>query len=111
MRFVEEHGHRFEKWEWRFSDPENRAAFSTTRVVRENYPVLLVSHDENGDWQFLCDTTTDTKHLLVVCLACAFQRDRTIGELADLPTGWMATREYVGAPWYREKSPPENDQG
>ncbi len=110
MRTVHAHPHRFEKWEWPFSDPENAVAFSTVRVFRENYPMLLASHDENGDWQFLCDTTTDPKDIFVVCLGCAFERDRTIGELANLPLGWTATREYVGAPWFREQSPPEENE-
>jgi len=110
MNIEESHHHGFAKWEWPFSDPDNSVAFSTVRVFRENFPILLVSHDEDGDWQFLCGTTLDKKHIFVACLGCVFERDRTIGELADLPIGWTATRDYIGAPWHREQNPPEENE-
>jgi hypothetical protein len=33
------------------------------------------------------------------------QRDPTLLELADLPEGWRAWRERVGAPWQRAPEP------
>ena len=111
MDTVEEHSHPFPKSEWPFSDPTNAAAFTTTRVLREGLPVLLVSHDQDGDWQFMCTTTNDTADGLVVCLGCAYQRDRTIGEVADLPAGWQAWRDYVGGPWDRVPREPDPDEG
>ena len=42
---------------------------------------------------------------------CAYQKDKTIGELADLPLGWTAWRDYVGGPWEREQKPEEEDEG
>jgi len=98
------HSHKFRPDEWPFQDADNTAAFTTTRVLRENYPVLIVSHDSEGDWQFLCGTTYETADLLVVCLGCAFDRDRSVGELADLPVGWQAVRESKESPW--ERIPP-----
>lgn len=103
MRTVKAHRHSFPDSEWPFSDPQNAAAFSTTKVFQENFPILLASHDVNGDWQFLCNTTLDPKNMFVACLGCAFERDKTIAELADLPRGWLATREHVGGPWIREE--------
>ncbi len=52
---MSEHRHSFADSEWPFSDPINTAAFTTVRVVRDGYPVLLVTHDEEGDWQILND--------------------------------------------------------
>jgi hypothetical protein len=109
MDTVEPHPHAFADSVWPFSDPVNALAISTTRVFHENYPVLRVSHDYDGDWQVLCDTTVESRHGLVVCLGCCFQRDRTIGELADLPRGWIAWRDYVGGPWSREMKVPEDE--
>ena len=87
---------------WPFEDPTNRTVFTTTRVVYENYPVLLVTHDEDGDWQILCGTTGEAEHCVVASLGCAFERDHSIGELADLPLGWRAWRDSVNGPWERE---------
>lgn len=98
------HPHKFRQDEWPFQDADNTAAFTTTRVVHDKYPVLLVTHDEDGAWQILCGTTNSPKDALIVCLGCSFDRDRSIGELADLPLGWKARRESKDSPWKREQT-------
>jgi hypothetical protein len=103
------HSHTFDQSEWPFDEPTNVAAFGTVRVFREDYPILYVSHDHDGDWQILCGTTNDLEHAMVVCLGCAFQKDPTIGQLADLPIGWIARRESVNHPWVREHTEPQPD--
>lgn len=87
--------------DWPFDEPKNRAAFTTTRVAHEGHPVLLVTHDAEGDWQILCGTTGDPDHCLVVSLWCALERDPSIGELADLPLGWRAWRASTSEAWQR----------
>lgn len=111
MDTVEQHQHKFPRSEWQFSDPENAAAISTVQVLRQGFPILRVTHDNDGDWQILCGTTSDEKDGIVVCLGCAYQRDKTIGELADLPLGWIAWREHFGAPWQREERATDEDEG
>lgn len=95
------HYHEFLENEWPFQEAVNTAAFTTSRVVNDNYPVLLVVHEENGDWQLLCGTTNHKKDCLIICLGCAFVKDRSIGEVADLPLGWKAWRASVDSPWER----------
>jgi hypothetical protein len=73
-------------------------------LLEETLPVLLVSHDTDGDWQFLCGTTNRTEDGRLVSLGCIFERDRTLASVADLPEGWRASRAAVGADWCREKS-------
>lgn len=109
MKTVQQHPHSFSDSEWPFAVPINALAISTVRVFREGYPVLRVSHDEDGAWQVLCGTTTDFDHCQVVCLGCCYQLDAGIGELADLPLGWGAWRKSVAEPWVREVNPPEGD--
>ena len=111
MDTVEQHEHGFPKSEWPFSDPENVVAISTVQVFRQGFPILRVTHDDDGDWQVLCGTTSDTKDGIVVCLGCAYQQDKTIGDLADLPLGWFAWREHVSAPWQRAESVVDEDEG
>jgi hypothetical protein len=88
---------------WPFHLGSNRAAF-TTRPVLEGHPVLLVSHDRDGDWQFLCGTTNRPEDGRVVSLGCVLERDQTLAEVADLPEGWTACRPAKGAAWRREKA-------
>jgi len=40
--------HTFAASEWPFNDPTDVAAISTRRVIEEGYPILLVTHDEDG---------------------------------------------------------------
>ncbi|MEM6469013.1 MAG: DUF4262 domain-containing protein [Planctomycetota bacterium] len=42
---------------WPFLEPKNTAVISTRQVIAGVHPVLVVSHDDDGDWQFLCGTT------------------------------------------------------
>lgn len=110
MDTVELHPHNFSEAEWPFLDPMNAVALSTVRVFREDFPVLRVSHDYDGDWQILCGTTNQIEHAIIVCLGCAYQRDKSIGELANLPIGWTSWRDYVGGPWELEQKEPEEDE-
>jgi hypothetical protein len=109
MDTVEQHEHEFPKSEWPFSGPENVVAISTVQVFRRGFPILRVSHDYDGDWQVLCGTTLDRQDAIVVCLGCAYQKDKTIAELADLPLGWTAWRDHVGGRWEREQKPEDDD--
>jgi hypothetical protein len=102
------HSHDF--LDWPFAVPIETAAFTTAPVLECREPVRLVSHDDDGDWQFLCDTTVETTDGRVICLGCALERDESLREIADLPQGWYATRERVGDPWVRAPRPPEWDE-
>jgi hypothetical protein len=86
---------------WPFSDAPNTASI-TTRQVLEGAPILLVTHDaEDGGWQFLCGTTEDPGDAPVVGLGQMYRRDATLGDLADLPEGWRASRAAAGQSWKR----------
>jgi hypothetical protein len=89
---------------WPFHEGKNRATFTTRRVLDDNLPILLVSHDDDGGWQFLCGTTTRTKDAKIVSLGCMFERDQSLAEVADLPEGWTASRPAIGAAWNRAKT-------
>ena len=106
---MKEHSHRFDRWP--FTDPENVAALTTVRVLEGTHPVLLVTHDgDDGMWQLLCATTNETEDARIVCLGCMLQRDSSLAEIADLPLGWLARREALGAPWLRARHPGHDEE-
>ena len=77
---------------WPFADKPNTASM----------PILLVTHDaDDGSWQFFCGTTNDSVDARVVGLGRMYQRDGTLGELADMPEGWCASRASPDHPWQR----------
>jgi len=89
---------------WPFHEGKNRAVFTTRPVLEENQPILLVNHDSESDWHFLCGTTNRPEDWQLVLLGCIFDRDRTLAEVVDLPEGWNAYRRAKGAAWDREKA-------
>jgi hypothetical protein len=89
---------------WPFHDGRNRAVFTTRPVLEEKLPILIVNHDEDGDWQFLYGTTNRPKNGRIVSLERIFEWDRTLAEVADLPEGWTASRTAIGAAWTRKKT-------
>lgn len=65
-------------------------------------PILYVSHDEDGDWQFLCggehpDGGPDGA--LMACLGCTIAGDPSLNAIAGLGWGQQAIRESAEAPW------------
>ena len=98
------------KTEWRFHVGNNRMVFTTSRVVEGTHPISLVTHDEDGDWQFLCGTTNASEDLRIVCLSCIVDHHPAIVELADLPVGWQAERDGPEMPWHRAKIEHRSDE-
>ena len=87
---------------WPFEEATRNTASITTRPVLEGAPILLVTHDaDDGGWQFLCGTTNETEDGRIVGMGEMYDRDRSLGEIADLPEGWRAWRTAPGQPWQR----------
>jgi hypothetical protein len=65
-------------------------------------PILLVSHDaDDHGWQFIGTSNVSVEDARIVSLEEIVQLDSTVLEVADLPPGWQAIRNAVGAPWTR----------
>lgn len=104
------HTHSFAHWP--FDEAINTAAFCTAGVAERRLPVLQVTHDANGDWQFLDATTEYPGDPVVMCLGCVFEHDPSLAGISDLPFGWSAYRPEVGAEWERwEKEAEEDESG
>jgi Domain of unknown function (DUF4262) len=84
--------------DFKFREDRNVAVF-TTRQVLEGLPILRVSHETDGDWQFLCDTTIDVADLKIVDLEELVKRDPSLNDLYELKHGWSAWRETTGHDW------------
>jgi hypothetical protein len=97
------HTHNFKESEWPFDIPINTATFTTRHVVEGTHPILEVYHDHDGEWQFMCGTTTASADAKLVCFGCMIDRDPTILQLANMPSGWVAYRASSNKPWSREE--------
>lgn len=95
-----------EQPDWPFQDPTNLGTF-TTQEVLDGAPILYVTHDYDGDWQFHGPTdASDETEPMLVGLGCMVDQDASLKQLHDLPYGWCAYRNTADEPWQREKNHP-----
>jgi hypothetical protein len=87
--------------DWPFDDPPNVMVFTVRQIINDGHPILLVSRDEDGMWQFLTGETLAMSDAMLVCLKEVLRRDGSLAELADLPVGWGAWRGRPDSPWNR----------
>ena len=103
------HTHDIDEHAWPFEKSINATVYSTTNVFHNDYPILTVAHDHEGDWQFLCGAFDGPDDMSIVCFGCMFDKHPFITEFSDLPVGWMAWREDENAPWQIEEMEPRDD--
>jgi hypothetical protein len=90
-----------------FMTPKHLPAFICSHVFRNERPILLVAHNKNGDWQFLCGEADhsdgDIPH--IVGVGHVLDRDPSLEELRNLPLGWSAERQDAKSQWrlYHDK--------
>jgi hypothetical protein len=84
-----------------FNEAENTACITCCHVIKDNKPILHVSHDANdGMWQFLCGKSHDTKEAMVISLNAIYLHDLSIASIANLPLGSIADRNNVNSKWH-----------
>jgi hypothetical protein len=87
---------------WLFDQPPNSAMLTSSRVMRDGRPITFAYHDESDHgWQFFSDEGARAEEGMIVALGEIVKLDPSVMDVADLPPGWMAQRESLGAPWHR----------
>ena len=92
-------GKLFRKNIFPFRDKPNTAVFTCVHVLNRERPILHVTHDEDGDWQFLCGAAHDADEARVVALDEAYELDPSVGKLANLDYGCSADRADKNSSW------------
>ena len=67
-----------------FADDLRTACFTCFHVLEEDKPILYVSHDEDGYWQFLCGKEHHQEEARIVSLVTILSIDESVGNLANL---------------------------
>jgi hypothetical protein len=84
---------------WPFPDPPNVASFTTKQVVREKQPILLVTRDADGAWQFHTGGAASLGDAMIVALDQMLRLDPSLADLGNLQPGRRATRTSPEAQW------------
>jgi hypothetical protein len=82
-------------------------AYLSGAVFRKELPILLVTHDEGGDWQFLDGGVVHVDDGFAVHLQHVLDDHPEVRALVDLPEGWAAERSSTEAEWERFRQPDE----
>jgi hypothetical protein len=88
---------------WPFNEPKNLAVFSIRQIIFDQKPILFVTHDEDGDWQFLGTETPLASDAVIVSLAEIVELDSSIKMLSGLQAGWEAWRSNRNDGWKKQK--------
>jgi hypothetical protein len=69
-------------------------AFICRHCLDDGRPILLVVHDRDGDWQFLCGGTDheSAEQGALICRSCLLERDSSLDGIEMLPIGHEAER-------------------
>jgi Domain of unknown function (DUF4262) len=94
---------------WKFPDGRHTNAYLSQTVFDKTETITHVSHDADGDWQFLGGKMDEGGGPVLSCLHHPIDDDPSLEELHDLPLNCYATREKPGSPWQRFEHPPEAD--
>lgn len=85
---------------YKFSLPKNTICFTCEHVFEEGKDILYVSHDVDGDWQFMCgEINHEPENGKLICLEHAIKLDSTLNEIAEIPKGYIAERKNHGEKW------------
>lgn len=82
-------------------------AFLPRTIYERELPVLLVTHDHDGSWQFLDGGAFVVEGAVAVHLSHVMERWPELAALLDLPMGWAAERSGPDSPWERPAWPYE----
>jgi hypothetical protein len=78
----------------------NVAVFTTKYVVKDGSPIVYVSHDSEGDWQFLgAETDVQMENSMLVSLGEIIEMDTSIKELLGIPRFAEAHRKNKNSKW------------
>jgi hypothetical protein len=86
---------------WRVGKTRPDAAYLSGTIFRNELPILLVMHYEDGDWGFFDGGTFDRDDAAAVHIFHVFDEHPDVRPLHDLPFGWAAERSATDAEWQR----------
>jgi hypothetical protein len=89
------------KRDFLFNESENVACIVCDHVINKQRDILLVTHDaDDGQWGFLCGSEDhQIENYKLISLNHVIEIDESVNGLHDMPVGFGAEREKVGADW------------
>lgn len=86
---------------WPFDEPRSRMVITSRQVATGKEPIRYVGRFEDGDWQFVCNTTSEEGDIVLTSLGWVFDRDPSIAAAAKLAPGRGLRRSGPRGKWSR----------
>lgn len=103
MKKVKAHRHTYQEGPWPFPFEDNVGAVTTKFVISGEQPIVEVLHWDDGDWQFMCNTTENPDDGLVVCMGCLFEKYPWISRFKSLKPGCISYLDRESNEWITEE--------
>lgn len=84
---------------WPFEEPHSRIVITSRQVATGQEPIRYAGRFDDGDWQFVCETTDDADDAVVATLGWVFDRDPSVRAAAALHAGQGLLRTDATAAW------------
>ena len=83
-----------------------------SHITDDGRPVLQVTRDLDGEYQFLCGSTDHLykEQVRFACWTCTMDRDSTLAFAKDLWPGYTIRREAIGQTWMAAPTPEDELQ-
>jgi hypothetical protein len=79
---------------------EDEIVISTKQIINEDVPILNVTHELDGVWQFLNHyVAVSEEDAVIVGIHEIVKVDPTLVEIINLPRGSSAHRKNIGSQW------------
>ena len=79
-----------------------KAVFTTVFVIENKSPIIYVSHDMDGDWQFFgSEKNVEIDKARIVSLGEIIEMDPSVKVVLDMPKGTDAHRKSPKSEWVR----------
>ena len=90
---------------WLFDQGPRIVAITSIHVTENGSDIVLVIHyKDDRSWSFQSGAPFSQGDVRLVLMKRIVEIDPTVAEVADLPIGWAAKREKIGAQWRRYKN-------
>lgn len=85
------------------NEEKNKAVITTKHVMRDKSPIVYVSYDEDGDWQFFGIEDIITDDAAVISVSQILALCPALSELPDMKQGTAVYRENENSEWILHK--------
>ena len=88
--------------DFKFREKRNLGVYTNRHFLEDGKPILLVTHEDDGDWQFLTGDIVDSSDVRLVALEEMVKMDKTLNAVFNLEYGQRAERDSIGMDWSRD---------